>query len=198
MNEGQFLFKLLVLEELKRTLNEMQMEEGVLILMRGLPSCGKSYTAERISGQTGIVLETDRYFYEIVGEDPNSFDYNESMLSKAREWIFAKLVQAIDQRISPIVLDRGNGRNAETQRFALYAKSRGYRLELREPESPWWQELRVLLKYRQHLDPKVLDQWAEHLSGISRSTHRVPARVIRKWMDGWKSDLTVDQILEGR
>jgi hypothetical protein len=30
---------------------------------------------------------------------------------------------------------------------------------------------------------------------MSRETHRVPASTIKDWMDGWKWDLTVDEIL---
>ena len=31
---------------------------------------------------------------------------------------------------------------------------------------------------------------------MSRSTHRVPASTIRRWMDKWQSDLTVQDILD--
>ncbi len=172
------------------------MHDKVLVLMRGLPSSGKSFSAKKIAGPDGIVLETDQYFYEIVGTDPQRFDYDESLLPQARDWVFEKLCAAIVEQRSPIVLDRGNGRNAETKRFAVYARDHGYRLELREPDSPWWLELRVLLKYRSQLNPAVLDAWADRLAAINRSTHRVPRSVIRRWMDSWKSDLTVEQILE--
>ncbi len=125
------------------------MSDRVVYLMRGLPGCGKSYTARRLAGSDGIVCETDEYFYTQVGDDPLRYDYSEALLPAARNWNFARFCQAVDADRSPIVVDRGNGLNAETRDFAVYAVEHGYRLELREPESEWWQEIRVLLKYKQ-------------------------------------------------
>ena len=165
----------------------------VVYLMRGLPSCGKSYTARRLAGQSGVVLETDQYFYHQVGDDPASYDYREDLLPQARQWNFERFVRAIAAGDSPIVVDRGNGRNDETRRYVDHALASGYRVELREPESPWWQDIRVLLKYKDYTGP-ALDLWAERLAQMSREGHRVPASTIRHWMAHWKWDLTVDQI----
>ncbi len=48
--------------------------------MRGLPACGKSFTARQLAGESGIVLETDQYFYAEVGEDPRRYDYDDELL----------------------------------------------------------------------------------------------------------------------
>ena len=69
-----------------------------------------------------------------------------------------------------------------------------YHVELREPDSPWWQELRVLLKYRDFVDGQLFDQWAEQLAAKSRTGHRVPAATFCRWMKHWRYDLTVDAI----
>src|SRR5258706_4788663 len=55
--------------------------------------------------------------------------------------------------------------------------------------------MRVSLKYTRMTKPALYD-WAEKLSEMSRSTHRVPASTIRDWMDKWKWDLTVEEILD--
>ena len=68
--------------------------------------------------------------------------------------------------------------------------------KLAEPDSRWWQELRVLLKYQQSVDAKLFDAWARKLADATRDTHRVPASTIRRWMNGWRHDLTVDDILD--
>jgi hypothetical protein len=171
------------------------MSEKIVYLMRGLPACGKSYTARTLIGDTGVVLETDQYFYTQVGDDPARYDYSAQLMPAAREWNFARFERAIAARISPIVVDRGNGLNAETRKYARYAVDHGYRVELKEPESKWWQELRVLLKYK-HVTGPVLDQWAEALCEKSRATHRVPVDTIRRWMHKWRWDLTVEEILD--
>jgi len=76
----------------------------------------------------------------------------------ARAWNLDRFRQALAQGISPIVVDRGNGLNRETQEYAGVAVERGYRVELKEPESPWWQEIRVLLRDKQ-INRVFLDQW---------------------------------------
>lgn len=168
---------------------------GKVYLMRGLPSCGKSHTAQALAGEHGVVCETDAYFHTEVGEDPARYDYSEELLPQAREWNFRRFVDAIAAGRSPVIVDRGNGRNADTKRYAVHALSHGYEVELKEPESEWWQEIRVLLKYKR-TTRKILYAWADALAEKSRSHHRVPAKTIRDWMDKWKHDLTIQDILD--
>lgn len=172
------------------------MSEKIVYLMRGLPACGKSHMARRLSGRSGVVLETDQYFYTQVGDDPASYDYSEELLPLARQWNVNRFREALVHCTSPIVVDRGNGLNSETRQYVVLAHEHGYRVELREPDSPWWQELRVLLKYKEYVLPELLDQWADALATRSRQTHRVPAETIRRWMQSWRADLTVQEILK--
>lgn len=169
--------------------------EHIVYLMRGLPSCGKSYTAAKLAGETGVICETDEYFYIQVGDDPSQYNYDENLIEEARQWNFERFKKAIDFEISPVIVDRGNGLNTETQKYARYVIPRGYTVELQEPESPWWQEIRVLLKYKRYTLP-ILETWAKHLAIMSQSTHRVPLSVIRQRMLKWKYDLTVQDILD--
>ena len=173
----------------------MQEPSKQVYLMRGLPGCGKSHTARRLAGDRGMVLETDQYFYTQVGNDPASYDYSEDLLPQARKWILTKFREALSNGISPIVIDRGNGLNPETRDFAICAVEHGYRVELAEPDSQWWQELRVLLKHKQYVASELFDAWARKLSDSTRHDHRVPAATIRSWMASWRHDITVEQIL---
>lgn len=168
--------------------------DHIVYLMRGLPCCGKSHMAARLAGEAGVILETDRYFYSEVGDDPSHYDFDEALLPVAREWILDQYRDALAGGRTPIVLDRGNGRNAESRSFVELADAHDYQVELREPDSPWWQDLRVLLKYSEFVADELFDQWAEALSAKSRTGHRTPASTIRRWMRGWKHDLTVDDI----
>ncbi len=164
-------------------------------LMRGLPACGKSHKAKRLTGEEGVVFETDEYFYRQVGDDPTSYDYSDDLLADAREWNLTRFREAVLQGVSPIVVDRGNGLNPETREYAAFAVEHGYSVELAEPDSTWWQELRVLLKYQDYISSELFDAWAQKLADATRNGHRVPASTIRRWMTGWRYDLTVGQIL---
>ena len=173
------------------------MTPKTVYLMRGLPSTGKSYTAMKLCANSGVICETDEYFYTQVGDDPDRYDYRKELLPEARRWNFERFKDAVHAGLSPIVVDRGNSLSLDSQVYAQYAVDHGYTVELKEPESEWWQEIRVLLKYK-HLTKPALYEWADRLAQMSRATHRVPASTIRDWMDKWKWDLTVEDILSYR
>src|SRR4051794_3566914 len=131
----------------------------IVYLMRGLPSCGKSYTARKLAGEFGVVCETDEYFYKHVGDDPTSYDYRDELLQEACQWNLDRFRKALEAGLTPIVVDRGNALSVDSQVYARLAVEHGYHLELREPESPWWQEIRTLLKDKDR-NRALLDQWA--------------------------------------
>ncbi len=176
----------------ERAMND---QSKLVYLMRGLPGCGKSFTARRLAGPEGVVLETDQYFHTEVGDDPCHYDYRKELLPKAREWNFARFKEAISSSVSPIIVDRGNGLNLETRVYAAHAVEHSYEVQFAEPESPWWHELRVLLKYKDHVSDELLNTWAKRLANSTRAGHRVPSATIRRWMARWKFDLTVHDIL---
>lgn len=168
--------------------------QRIVYMMLGLPSCGKSTTGKKLAGETGIVCETDEYFLTQVGDDPTSYDWDDDLIDEARRWNFERYEQALDDGIFPIVLDRGTRPNGYARRAAKMALDRGYRVTLAEPESPWWQEIKVLLRYRPWTDP-VLRDWADELARLSRRTHRVPADIIYERMSDWDTDFTMDDVL---
>lgn len=168
--------------------------EKIVYLMRGLPSSGKSHAARQVAGESGIVCETDEFFLTEVGTDSTAYDYDPARLDEARQWNFARFSAAVAAGVSPIVVDRGNSLSLESQRYARHAADAGYRVELREPASPWWQEIRVLLKYKR-FNGVVLREWAERLAQMNRSSHRAPVEGILRTMAKWRYDLTVDEIL---
>lgn len=101
--------------------------------MRGLPSCGKSYTAKRLIGIDGVICETDEYYYTQVGDDPTNYDYSDDLLEEARRWNFKRFKKHVEEGKSPIVIDRGNSLSADSQNYARYAVDHGYDVELKEP-----------------------------------------------------------------
>jgi len=169
--------------------------ERLVYLMRGLPSCGKSRRARELAGAMGVVCETDEFFHTQVGDSAQAYSYDADRQQEARDWNYRRFTAAVDANVSPVVVDRGNGLNRETQRYAMYAVNRGYNVVIAEPDSPWWQEIRVLLKYKEHTMP-VLEQWADELATWNRSTHRTPSKTIHRWMQNWRWDVTVKSILE--
>ena len=164
-------------------------------LMRGLPSCGKSHTAKQLAGREGVICETDRFFYTQAGDQPVRYAYDIARLDEARRWNFERFSRAVGEGLSPIVVDRGNSLNLESHVYARLAADHGYCVELKEPDSPWWQEIRVLSKYKPLTLP-ILRGWARKLADLSLATHRVPASTIEHWMEHWKWDVSIKDILD--
>jgi predicted kinase len=170
-------------------------QQKIAYLMRGLPSCGKSYTARKLAGTDGVICETDAFF-DRIDEDGNlQYDYDEDRLEEAREWAYDKFRRAIDAGQSPVILDRGNSLCEDSAVLARYAADRGYKVVLQEPESEWWQEIRELLKYKRQIR-LALDEWAERLYRKSRETHCVALAEIRRSMENFRPEVTIEDILE--
>lgn len=176
---------------------EQQSTNGrkIAYLMRGLPSCGKSYTARKLAGADGVVCETDAFFDRIDEDGVLQYDWDEDRLEEARQWAFENFCRAIDAGRSPVISDRGNALCEDSAEYARYAADRGYEVVLQEPDSEWWQEIRTLLMYK-HKIGLALDEWAERLYRKSRATHCVALKEIRRSMENWRWDVTIEDILE--
>ncbi len=164
-------------------------EDKVVYLMRGLSGSGKSHRAKRLAGAGGAVCETDAFF-----KGSGAVEVNGDAISAAKAWNFQQFQTALEQGISPVVVDRGSGLSIETQRYAALALEHGYAVEFQEPDSPWWQEIRVLLKYREFNVP-VLEVWAGKLAQLRPQSCHLSEELIWKHMCNWRSDLTVKEVL---
>lgn len=162
--------------------------------MRGLPGSGKSCKAKSLAGDHGIVCETDAYFVTQVGNDHNVFDFDSKLIPDAKFWNLNRFRDAVKNDCPVIVVDRGNSLSLDSKIFALYAQEFGYDVRLTEPDTPWWQEIRVLLKYKEYNRP-ILERWAWTLAEMNQQTHQVSAKTIFYWMGEWQYDLNVEKIL---
>lgn len=163
--------------------------------MRGLPSCGKTTTARAIVAEEGgVLVEFDEFFYTEVGTDPARYDWSDRLLEKARAWNIERLFRALETDVSPIVLDDDNGYGITTRTCVTRAVELGYAVEFREPDSPWWGEIRSLLADKD-ANESALVEWAHKLTVLSRGTHRVPFATFLRRMERWQDEIRVEDIL---
>jgi predicted kinase len=169
-------------------------DKKVMILMRGLPSSGKSYTSRELARNGGILIEFDEFFYRQVGGDPSRYDWSRRLMPLARHWNFERIRRAVLSGITPIIVDSDNDPDPTTRRYVACAVRHGYAIHFKEPDSPWWRRIRVLLG-----DPEAnraaLDAWAAKLAAMNRGTHRVPLSDILRRIKHWRQALTVDDFL---
>jgi hypothetical protein len=165
-----------------------------LVLMRGLPSCGKSSTAQRLAEEEGgVAIEFDAFFVEETTGHLR-FNWQRRQLPEARRWHFERVREAIDAGIDPIVVDDDHHPGPSAKAVAAYALLGGYEVVFAEPDSPWWHAIRPLLSDKQN-NATALVEWAGKLSLLSLGTHSVPLETILARIERWRSDMTLLDIL---
>lgn len=165
-----------------------------LIVLRGLPACGKSRTAKNLAGKSGVICEEDQYYYSEVGDDPKAFDYDKRLVKDAEVWVEKIFYDAMDNDVSPIIIDQGNSRASGAKWYVKRAIKRGYKVVIKEADSPWWRCIRELLKDKEK-NKEELMQWAKMLELVSRNIHQVSYKKIFHRMMRWENDITVEDIL---
>lgn len=172
-------------------------EHKQLVLMIGLPSCGKTHKSRRIARDGDAVFEFDEFFYTQVGSDPESYDWTSKLMHEAREWNLARISNALDAGTPRVIVDSDNQALSFTKRYVEHAVKLGYEVEFCEPDSIWWQEIRGLLRDK-NVNRARLKRWAQKLSRMSRGTHRVGVVTFLRRMKRWNPDITVEDILAVR
>jgi len=151
-----------------KTVFSQTTEDKVLYIMRGISGSGKSTLAREL-GKGGVILSTDDFFM-INGE----YQFDRDFVSEAHFWNQNRAIQAMDKGVSPIVIDNTNVEAWEPKFYVEEAMKRGYRVEIKESQTPWRFDANELAR---------------------RNTHGVPLDVIQGMIDKWHPDMTVDDIL---
>ncbi len=153
-----------------------------LIIMRGVPSSGKSYLATELAGETGSVFSADDYHL-----DPKTGKYNwkPQNVSAAHKWNHKRVVDAINEDVSSVVIDNTNVKLWELKKLkpiVKLAQKNGYDVRIEEPNPNWY-----------HWDT-AFD--AEALFERNKESHNVPLTSIQKMIDNYHHDVTIDDILK--
>ena len=161
------------------------MKQKTLHLMRGLPGCGKSFTAKKIAGKDGVVCEVDAWFEDSEG----AFRYKKQDVEFARASARARAREAMRDSVSAIVADRSCTDGKETKRYTELAKKYKYKIVYQEPDSPHWRAIKKQLESKTP-DWNELRKWADVLAALNQ--HNVPSENIYKRMKRWipTADLT--------
>jgi predicted kinase len=149
----------------------------ILYICRGLPGSGKSFLAKSLV-ENGLLLSTDDYPGLYSKDNIGKLHINFKLLSEAHQNTLKKAMYAMDQGISPIVIDNTNVKAWEIAPYVKYGIQRGYVIKYKEPESPWWKE-----QFKKDMTSEEKDKLAKLL--FQKNEHGVPFDVIRKKIDAW-------------
>ena len=134
----------------------------LLILLRGLPGSGKSTLAQELAGRLGgEVFSAD----ELLMSD-SGYGWSPSLAVSAHE-VCEKLVHgAILRGRTPLIVDNMNLRASRARPYVNIARQFGYEIEVREPSTPWKNDLEGLLKNGTHNVPR--DQMEDMIATFGR------------------------------
>lgn len=148
----------------------------VLIIMRGAPGCGKSFLSQEIlqmtigevqNIQTHIMSSDDFFFVRGV------YKHDKSRIPEAHMWNQRRAQKAMEQGISPIIIDNTNIEIWEMEPYAKAAIKNGYIINVIEPKTPWARKASQLFK---------------------KNIHRVPFATIQRMLDNYQEGITGDKL----
>ncbi len=168
-------------------------EPKTLILMRGIPGSGKSHKARSLKGATGVIFSTDDFWgdnYRANFDQAKQDGTVHHLLGKYHRQNLERTIQAMDQGISPVIVDNTNVRLRDMQPYVDAAEQRGYQVRYEESDLPQWQDYR---QGRMSQDDAV-DFFSRN------NTHGVPPDTIRgmmrKFADIPQNESSLRDILE--
>ncbi|KAI5707200.1 hypothetical protein M8J75_015568 [Diaphorina citri] len=160
-------------ELIEALMTDVRNNVKVMVLMRGLPGCGKSTkvkeliaATEKLNGARPVAFSADHYF-----ETPSGYQYNVKKLGEAHNWAYKATEAALLAFQSPVFIDNTNTEEFEILNYYNLAYHNWYKFYVLEPET----------------------EWAFDVDQLARKTlHNVPreklARMLNKycWPDGQK------------
>lgn len=154
----------------------------VLIIMRGVPGSGKSFKARQLKGDSGAIFSTDDFW----GTDPETYraNWNKAQeegsvgqkLGQYHGENLKRAIEAMDQGVSPIIIDNTNIRLDHFKPYVDAAMQRGYSVRYEESDHPEWR------RYRGgKLHPRPAAKFF-----AQNNSHGVPEESIGRMLSQWQ------------
>lgn len=125
--------------------------------MKGVSGSGKSFRAKELAGDPAKVFSTDAWFDRREGG--YRANWSPDKLHVAHTWNQDRVKKAILDGITPIVVDNTNLKIKFARIYYDMAIAAGYEVRIEESQSPWWIEIKELLKDVK-LNELELKKWA--------------------------------------
>ncbi|XP_043479286.1 NEDD4-binding protein 2 [Leptopilina heterotoma] len=149
----------------------------IMVIVRGLPGSGKTYLARSIAqladedNPAQFIFSTDDYFMK----KGRIYDFDLRKLDDAHTFNQKRVLKAVTNGISPIIVDNTNTQCWEMKPYVIFAVKYGYFLEVLEPNTRWANNVNELTK---------------------RNIHNVPKFTIQKILERYEKNITAGKLLK--
>jgi predicted kinase len=143
-----------------------------LIILRGLPGCGKSSLAKQLTSHHGVSYSTNDFFME-----NNVYRFDVSKLKDAHMWNQQRTLVAMKNAEPLVVVDNCNIKKWEAKPYVEMGIKYGYTITFTTVDTPW------------KFNPTEL---------ANKNIHNVTEKMIERMLDQWESDFTVDNVLNSK
>ncbi|KAL7290123.1 hypothetical protein TKK_0015844 [Trichogramma kaykai] len=163
-------------DNIEQLIDEIKTGLKIVIIMRGIPGCGKSYLAQTLIQRTvGLQFKQDCIystddFFTVQGK----YKFDASKLSEAHTFNQKKFKEACKKGVSPIIIDNTNTQAWEMQYYAIIGAEYGYKIKTLEPRTSWAK------------NPRELER---------RNTHDIPLSKINQMLNRFEANISGERLL---
>ncbi|XP_036618851.1 NEDD4-binding protein 2 isoform X2 [Trichosurus vulpecula] len=146
-----------------------------LVLLRGLPGSGKSFLARKLleENRNGIILSSDDFFYK-----NGQYKFDGNLLGEAHEWNQKRAKEALEKKISPVIIDNTNLQAWEMKPYIILSQKYKYKVHFREPETWWKFKPKELARRNIHgITKEKIARMLEHYERYVSVTHVLDSSV---------------------
>ncbi|KAK1168153.1 NEDD4-binding protein 2-like 1 isoform X1 [Acipenser oxyrinchus oxyrinchus] len=154
-----------------------------LFILRGLPGSGKSHLAREIKNQFGSaeILSTDDYFRNEDGD----YIFQGYLLKQAHEWNRNRARSAMEEGLSPVIIDNTNIHAWEMKPYVNMALEYDYEVIFREPETSWkWNVNKLHRKTRNGVPYKTIERMLDDFEEVSNIHDVLNSEMPRRYYPG--------------
>lgn len=165
-----------------------------LVLMRGIPSCGKSTRAKELAnGDMSLIHSADNFFGSTYEEYRKNWNVQD--LGNAHKACKHGVRLAMQRQADLVIVDNTNVIIRDMMGYFALAVQYGYKVRIEEPTSPWWvNEIAPYLTDKVK-NKKQLDKMAQFLAEKSKETHGVPLSAIERMIGKYQPNVTFDDLV---
>jgi predicted kinase len=167
--------------------------DKVLVLLRGVPSSGKSYRAKELSqGNEEIICSADHFFGKTADEYVSNWSIEK--LGLAHKTCQKKCRMKMQRQVPLVIVDNTNTMVREMMPYFEMAFQYQYKFRIEEPTSPWWvNEIAPLLLDKEG-NEFLIKKAAKFLWEKNQESHKVPLESIEKMLFRYHTNVTPEQL----